>query len=136
MPLRRILYSLFGGTILLLGIIAFVIVSHPRFLDQVLPPESRYEFAQTNGDWEIRYRPGVRPVYVGSACIGNLKQLDGAKATWALENKKVNSDIPTPTDLFGITNYIRVPDLCPGGGTYRIGRVSVKPSCSLPGHTL
>jgi len=136
MPRRHcILYFLLRGTILLLGIIGFII-SRSRPLGELLPPESRYEFAQTNGDWEIRYRPNARPVYEGSACIANLKQLDGAKATWALENKKVNSDIPTPTELFGITNYIRVPALCPGGGIYRIGAVWIKPTCSLPGHTL
>ena len=27
-----------------------------------------------------------------SACIANLKQIDGAKATWALEEKKQNSN--------------------------------------------
>jgi len=29
-----------------------------------------------------------------NACIANLKQIDGAKATWALEQKKNNSDHP------------------------------------------
>ena len=42
-----------------------------------------------------------------NACIANLKQIDGAKASWALEQKKNNADTPGDTDLFGATNYIR-----------------------------
>src|SRR5690242_10758131 len=48
-----------------------------------------------------------------SACIANLKQITGAKATWALEAKKVNADSPANTDLFGTTAYIRVQPTCP-----------------------
>jgi hypothetical protein len=32
---------------------------------------------------------------IRTACICNLRAIDGAKATWALEWKKENSDIPT-----------------------------------------
>ena len=39
-----------------------------------------------------------------TVCITNLKQIDGAKATWALENKKSDTDIPTAAEL---SNYIR-----------------------------
>ena len=34
-----------------------------------------------------------------NACIANLKQIDGAKNTWALEQKKVNADVPADADL-------------------------------------
>ena len=73
-----------------------------------------------------------------NACIANLKQIDGAKATWALENKKVNSDTPVATDLYGANAYIRDEPTCPGGGTYTPSVVSSKPTCSLStvGHTL
>src|SRR2546423_1927108 len=74
-----------------------------------------------------------------SACIANLKQVSGAKATWALEAKKVNSDSPADTDLFGATAYVRQPPTCPGGGTYTIDIVANPPTCSLgtsDGHTL
>jgi len=70
------------------------------------------------------------------ACIANLKQLDGAKWTWALENHKTTNDIPTDSDLFGSTAYIRVKPTCPVGGIYRIGTVGEKLLCSVPGHTL
>lgn len=69
------------------------------------------------------------------ACIANLKQIDGAKATWALENKKTKSDIPTTNDLYGATAYIRDEPTCPQGGKYVIGSVQQKVRCSIPGHT-
>jgi prepilin-type N-terminal cleavage/methylation domain-containing protein len=72
-----------------------------------------------------------------NACIANLKQIDGAKNTWALENKKVNSDVALSTELYGATLYIRDEPTCPAGFVYTIGAVSVKPLCSSPsGHTL
>jgi prepilin-type N-terminal cleavage/methylation domain-containing protein len=73
-----------------------------------------------------------------NACIKNLKQIDGAKATWALENKKVNSDVPEDSELYGTDKYIRDTPPCPAGGTYTPGMVSDKPTCSLSanGHTL
>ena len=66
-----------------------------------------------------------------SACIANLKQIDGAKATWALEQKKTSADVPTTADLYGSTNYIRTEPKCPAGGTYSILAVDTKPTCTL-----
>ena len=42
-----------------------------------------------------------------NSCIANLKQIDGAKATWALELKKATTDTMDDPDLFGATLYIR-----------------------------
>jgi prepilin-type N-terminal cleavage/methylation domain-containing protein len=66
-----------------------------------------------------------------NACIANLKQIDGAKNTWALEQKKVNTDTPNTSDLYGSALYIRDEPKCPAGGTYTLGVVSAKPTCSL-----
>jgi prepilin-type N-terminal cleavage/methylation domain-containing protein len=74
-----------------------------------------------------------------NACIANLRQLDGAKQTWALETKKVNSDVPGDTDLFGATLYIREKPPCPAAGVYALNVVSDKPTCTLgtsAGHTI
>jgi prepilin-type N-terminal cleavage/methylation domain-containing protein len=73
-----------------------------------------------------------------NACIANLKQIEGAKATWALEAKKVDTDTPADADLFGATQYIRTKPACPGGGTYTLGNVATQPVCSLAanGHVL
>jgi len=71
-----------------------------------------------------------------AACIANLKQLDGAKATWALENRKTASEIPVDDDLFGPRLYIRAKPVCPAGGTYLLRSVDTKPACTFAGHTL
>ena len=71
-----------------------------------------------------------------AACISNLKQIDGAKATWALENKKTGADSPTAADLYGATKYIRDEPSCPGGGSYSINTVDVRPTCTIADHTL
>ena len=73
-----------------------------------------------------------------NACIANLKQMDGAKATWALEQKKTTTDTPGDTDLFGAALYIKDKPTCPGGGNYTLGTVDAKTSCSLSasGHSL
>ena len=70
------------------------------------------------------------------ACIANLKQIDGGKATWAMENKKTTTDTPSTTELYGSNNYIRDEPTCPGGGTYTLGDVGTKPACDVAGHTL
>ncbi len=71
-----------------------------------------------------------------TTCICNLRAIDGAKATWALEYKKKNSDIPTDVELFGPKLYMREKPLCPAGGTYIIRAVDKKPRCTIPGHTI
>ena len=71
-----------------------------------------------------------------SGCISNLKMMEGAKATWALENHKPTNAVPTDADLFGPALYIREKPQCPGNGTYTLGAVSEKARCSIRGHTL
>src|SRR5256885_6862911 len=69
-----------------------------------------------------------------AACIANLKQIDGAKATWALENKKNGTDLPGVADLYGPSKYIRDEPSCPGGGTYSINNVDARPTCTVSHH--
>lgn len=45
-----------------------------------------------------------------NACANNLRQLDGAKQTWALENHKGTNDIITWDD---VRAYLRWPLVCP-----------------------
>ena len=74
-----------------------------------------------------------------AACIANLKQIDGAKSTWALEFKKLSSASPDDGQLFGATRYIRRKPGCPANGTYTIDIVANQPSCTFgvsDGHTL
>ena len=71
-----------------------------------------------------------------NACIANLKQIDGAKNTWALETKQISTAVPTDADLFGATLYIREKPGCPANGTYALLAVSAKPTCTITDHTL
>lgn len=70
------------------------------------------------------------------ACISTLKAIDGAKANWALDMKKSDADVPTEADLFGSDKYIETKPTCPAGGTYTLGAVREKPTCSVPEHAL
>jgi len=78
-----------------------------------------------------------------NSCINNLRQIEGAKATWALENKKQATDTYALTDTT-LLAYLKGSALpgggtCPGGGAYSAGAtVSASPTCSLSGsgHTL
>jgi hypothetical protein len=70
-------------------------------------------------------------------CKSQLKQIDGAKATWADDRHITNENTVVPvTELYGRTNYILHEEFCPQGGTYQIGLLGQKPRCTLPGHTL
>jgi prepilin-type N-terminal cleavage/methylation domain-containing protein len=64
-----------------------------------------------------------------NACIANMKQIHGAKATWALENKKNSADVPADADLFGADKYIAKKPACPAGGNYTLAAVDTNPSC-------
>lgn len=70
-----------------------------------------------------------------AACVMNLRAIEGAKATWALETKKSNADVPSDTDLFGADKYIREKPGCPANGTYSLNDVGTKPACSVSDHT-
>jgi prepilin-type N-terminal cleavage/methylation domain-containing protein len=69
-----------------------------------------------------------------NTCINNLRQLDGAKQQWALENKQ--SDTATPSTAEA-GNYIKnnAFPTCPASGTYDLNAVNTDPTCSL-GSTL
>ena len=65
-----------------------------------------------------------------NACINNLRQIDGAKQQWALENKKTDTDLPTSAEVAAYIKNSAYPN-CPAGGTYTIGLVNTDPTCSL-----
>jgi competence protein ComGC len=71
-----------------------------------------------------------------NACVANLRQIQGAKDTWALENKKTTSETPTAADLYGPQKYIKGEPTCPAGGTYSINSVAETPTCSVPAHVM
>ena len=71
-----------------------------------------------------------------TACIANLKSIEGAKAVWALENRKGDADVPSDGDIFGNDKTISKKPDCPGGGTYDIRSVGEKPTCTIVDHVL
>ena len=74
-----------------------------------------------------------------NTCVANLKQIDGAKQQWAIENKKNGADVPAPADLYGTSLYIKAEPTCPLAGSYSVLAVNVNPTCSLAatdGHSL
>jgi prepilin-type N-terminal cleavage/methylation domain-containing protein len=74
-----------------------------------------------------------------NACISNLRQIDGAAQTWALENNKAPGDTYSLGDL---TSYLgrgsagALP-ICPANGTYKAGAtVGNPPTCDVNGHVI
>jgi prepilin-type N-terminal cleavage/methylation domain-containing protein len=69
-----------------------------------------------------------------NACINNLRQIDGAKEQWALENNAADGD---PITDVQVGDYIKggFPDECPAGGDYAagIGAIGANPTCTIAG---
>lgn len=82
--------------------------------------------------------PGlVGPRTATNACAGNLiyiEELKGQRV--ALKGFPANREI-TIADFFDVDATNQFPS-CPAGGTYRIGTMSEKASCSIgtPGHVI
>ena len=66
-----------------------------------------------------------------TACHAQLKQIDGVKEMWATQEKRADGDTPSEAQ---VGEYITdgMPT-CPGGGTYTIGAVGQKATCSTHG---
>jgi prepilin-type N-terminal cleavage/methylation domain-containing protein len=69
------------------------------------------------------------------ACVQNLRNIEGAKARWALEERKSDTATPGDVDLFGVDKYIAGKPSCPANGTYTLNEVITKPLCSVADHT-
>ncbi len=82
----------------------------------------------------------------GGTCVANLKQLDEAKAQWAIDNRvgrvSASNDrvlgweparVPTEADLIGRELYLKLSPVCPLGGSYVIGTVYQVPCCTIHG---
>jgi prepilin-type N-terminal cleavage/methylation domain-containing protein len=70
-----------------------------------------------------------------NACIGNLRQIQGAVQVWAIDSGSAAPTTPTMTDL--VPNYIRSWPAC-RGMAYAIPGVSSDPTCpnNLDRHVL
>lgn len=68
------------------------------------------------------------------ACALNRKNIDGAKLTWAVENRLPSESVPTDADLFGDGGYIDHKPDCPEGGSYALNAVRENCTCNFPRH--
>ena len=71
-------------------------------------------------------------------CVSNLKQIEGAKEQWALENKKSVGTVPDQREVSAYLKNSVMPQ-CPTKGIYRLNPVGVTPTCSrgaAEGHTI
>src|SRR5437773_9146943 len=55
-----------------------------------------------------------------NACINNLRQIDGAKDQWAIENKKDTGNTPGATEVEAYLKSGKAPE-CPASGSYNYG---------------
>lgn len=69
-----------------------------------------------------------------NACIANLKQMDGAKTLYALDESKTTGNAVTMANL--VTSYIKSTPSCPADGAYTINNVGTDPTCNIADHTL
>jgi len=72
-----------------------------------------------------------REIAYKHSCINNLRQIEGAVQTWALELKKDTDQSVTYTD---ISDYLRNSVVCPSGGSsfadsYTLSTVEARPLC-------
>jgi competence protein ComGC len=78
----------------------------------------------------------AKAIAQNNMCVNNLRQIDGAKQMWALENKKEQTDTPTQANLDQYLKSGYKGLVCPNGGVYTINTVAEKPTCSIPEHQL
>jgi len=67
-------------------------------------------------------------------CLDNLRQIEGYKDTFAVENFLNAGDPVTEADIAPF--FKRGFPICPGGGTYNVGTVGAPSTCSVAGHVL
>ena len=80
-----------------------------------------------------RYGLTAEGLQQAQACISQLRQIDGAKKQWALENSQPATATPAAEQ---ISPYLQVAPACPAGGSYLLGSVGEAPACNQPGHVL
>ena len=81
-----------------------------------------------------------------NACINNLRQIDGAKQSWALENKISGTNTPAITDIqpYLGRGTVGMQPTCPNdsaqnfGTSYTMGNLATPPTCLIDptNHTL
>ena len=76
----------------------------------------------------------TREISRATSCVANLKQIESAKAQWAMDTKAAAAATPTAAAL--TPAYIKSYPSCPYTGTYTINNISTNPSCSIGASTI
>src|ERR1035441_7531045 len=65
------------------------------------------------------------------ACINNLRQIDGAKQQWGLENKAISTAAPAQSVLMPYLGRGSAGNwpTCPASGSYTVNVLNVAPVC-------
>lgn len=86
----------------------------------------------------LRWFVRARSETASNACVNYLRQLDGVKQQWAIDNKISTNAVPTWQDLSAyLPDWERgrgLNRLCPQGGSYVLGPVCKRPTCSIGGY--
>lgn len=78
----------------------------------------------------------VRSTTPVDTCINNLRKIDIAKQTCAMEKKLTSDQTPSAEDLKPYLGQDFSTLHCPEGGHYTINNVAETPTCTIPGHVL
>jgi prepilin-type N-terminal cleavage/methylation domain-containing protein len=68
-----------------------------------------------------------------TTCYKNLKNIDGVKKTYAINERKEGSEEVSLQDL---KSHLSRRPVCPGGGEYSLGTVDEKTTCSHHGNVI
>jgi hypothetical protein len=79
-----------------------------------------------------------RSTKASNPCVNNLRNIDGAKQNWYLENGRPANRQPTWDDIVpwladGTNHSVMLK--CPDGGVYSLGKLGESPKCSYPEHS-
>lgn len=74
-------------------------------------------------------------IRVKNICISQLREIDGAKEQWAMENAKEEGEEVDRGAVIELLKAKKLPE-CPKGGPYRIGKVGEVPRCRIAEHNL
>ncbi len=93
----------------------------------------REKLASENQQLQQRTKEAQTAAFAGTqqACFQMMKQIQGAKEQWALENRKDATGLPTAENLAAYLKGFQFK--CPGGGSHTINYVGQFPICSVHG---
>ena len=72
----------------------------------------------------------TRNVSAAQPCLGNLRQLEGAKEQWATDNSATSGAEIAFDDILP---YLKKMPNCNKNGTYSLGKIGEEPRCSIHG---